>query len=149
MKRFVTLLIIIFCSFHSFSQILEPIKWSTSVEKISDTEAILIATATIDSKWHLYSQTVPEDGPIATSFLFEDASNYLKKGNTAEETGHIVDDAMFNMRIKFFDTKTSFKQKIILKTKNAFKVNATVEFMACDDTRCLSPTEVDLLFEVK
>lgn len=131
------------------SQILEPVKWTTSVEKISDTEAILIATATIDSKWHLYSQTVPEDGPVPTIFSYEGNSNYLKKGNTSEEKGHTIDDPVFNMRIKFFDTKTNFRQRIKLKSKDAFKIKASVEFMVCDDSRCLPPTEVNLLFEVK
>jgi hypothetical protein len=130
------------------SQILEPVKWTTSVEKVSDTEAILIATATIDNKWHLYSQLVPEDGPIPTSFSFESNGNYLKKGNTAEETGHTINDPIFKMKIKFFENKASFKQRIKLKTKDAFKVNAVVEFMVCDDSRCLPPTELDLIFSV-
>lgn len=131
------------------SQILEPVKWTTSVEKISDTEAVLIATANIDSKWHLYSQIVPEGGPIPTVFSFEGNSNYLKKGNTSEETGHTVDDPVFDMRIKFFDTETNFRQRIKLKSKNAFNIKAMVEFMVCDDSRCLPPTEVELLFKIE
>ncbi|MEP5341184.1 MAG: protein-disulfide reductase DsbD domain-containing protein [Algibacter sp.] len=131
------------------SQILEPVKWTTSVKKISETEAILIATATIDSKWHLYSQTVPEDGPIATRFSYEGNGNYLKKGNTKEDEGHVIDDPIFNMTIKYFATKASFEQRIKLKTQKAFTVNASVEFMVCDDSRCLPPTEVDLKFHIK
>ncbi len=133
----------------SYSQILDPVKWSTSVNKISDSEYELIATATIEDQWHLYSQNVPENGPIATSFVFEGNANYLKKGNTKEEEGHTVNDPVFEMIIKFFETKASFKQRIKLKTKKAFQVNAVVEFMVCDDSRCLPPTEVDLVFDVK
>ena len=55
----------------SFAQIHDPVKWSTSAEKISETEYDLIVTATIEAKWHLYSQNVPADGPIPTSFLFK------------------------------------------------------------------------------
>jgi len=131
------------------AQILEPVKWSTSVEKLSDTEYQLIATATIQSHWHLYSQTVPEGGPIATSFSFTGNGNYLKKGNTSEEKGHTIDDPIFGMKIKFFENKALFKQRIKLKTTDAFKVNATVEFMVCDDSRCLPPTEADLVFNIK
>ena len=54
-----------------FSQIEDPLQWSTSVEKVSDTEFILVATATIEEGWHLYSQDVPEDGPIPTTFTFD------------------------------------------------------------------------------
>lgn len=131
------------------SQILEPVKWSTSVKKISDKEYELVATATIEKKWHLYSQNVPENGPIPTTFSFKSSSNYLKKGNTKEDTGHTINDPIFNMEIKFFETKASFKQRILLKAKAPFKVNAAVEFMVCDDSRCLPPTEVDLIFEIK
>lgn len=131
------------------SQILEPVKWSTSVNKISDTEYELVAMATIKPKWHLYSQTVPEDGPIPTRFTYTGNSNYLKKGNTLEDKGHTVDDPVFGMKIKFFETKALFKQRIKLKDKVPFKINATVEFMVCDDSRCLPPTEVDLVFNIK
>ncbi len=130
------------------AQVLKPVKWSASVTKISDTEYELIATANIDAHWHLYSQTVPEGGPIATTFTFQGNGKFLKKGNTTEEKGQTVDDPVFGMRIKFFETKASFKQRIRIKTKEAFKINATVEFMVCDDSRCLPPTEVDLVFNI-
>ncbi|AXP82180.1 Disulfide bond corrector protein DsbC [Mariniflexile rhizosphaerae] len=131
------------------AQILEPVKWTTSVTKISNTEYELVAMATIEKNWHLYSQTVPDDGPIPTNFTFEGSGNYLKKGNTTEEKGHTIDDPIFDMKITYFENKASFKQRIKLKEKVPFKVNATVEFMVCDDSRCLPPTEVDLVFNIK
>jgi thiol:disulfide interchange protein DsbD len=131
------------------TQILEPVKWTTSVEKVSDSEVVLIATAEIEDNWHLYSQSVPEDGPFPTTFTFEGNANYLKKGNTIEAAGHVVNDPVFEMEIKYFEINTSFKQRIKLKTQEAFKVNAIVEFMVCDDTRCLAPTEANLIFNVQ
>ncbi|CAH8282155.1 thiol:disulfide interchange protein DsbD [Mariniflexile fucanivorans] len=148
MKKIITFLIFI-AAFASHAQVLKPVKWTTSVNKISDTEYELVATATIDKGWHLYSQTVPEDGPIATSFTFEGNTNYLKKGNTSEDKGHTVQDPVFDMEITYFDKKANFKQRIKLKGKVPFVVKGTVEFMVCDDSRCLPPTEVDLVFNVK
>ena len=148
MKNLITILVLTL-SINSFAQILEPVKWETSVEKVSDTEYDLIATASIDAKWHLYSQTVPEGGPIATSFTFEGNGDYLKKGNTKEDKGHTVNDPVFEMMIKFFENKASFTQRIRVKSKDNFSVNAVVSFMVCDDTRCLPPTEVDLVFNIK
>lgn len=147
MKNIVYLFLILF-SAQTFSQIHDPVKWKTSVTKISDTEYELIATANIQGEWHLYSQSVPKDGPVPTSFVFEGNANYLKKGNTKEETGHEIDDKVFNMRIKYFDNSADFKQRIKLKSKKPFKVNAVVEFMVCNDTQCLPPKEVDLVFDV-
>ena len=54
--------ILLLLSLGLFAQIEDPIKWSTSVEKISENEFILVSTATLDEKWHLYAQDVPEDG---------------------------------------------------------------------------------------
>lgn len=130
------------------AQILEPVKWSTSVEKISENEFDLIATATIDAGWHVYSQSVPEYGPIPTTFVFEGSSNFLKKGNTKEGKGHEVYDKVFELDIKYFEDKAVFKQRIRLKTTDAFVVNGVVEFMVCNDTQCLPPNEVDLSFDI-
>ena len=139
---------ILFVGIQLNAQIHDPVNWTTSVEKISDTEYDLIATASIDGNWHLYSQSVPDDGPIPTTFTFKGSKDYLKKGNTKEEKGHEVDDPVFEMVIKFFDKKATFKQRIKIKNSSAFKVNAVVEFMVCNDTQCLPPKEVDLAFQI-
>ncbi|MDO5977838.1 protein-disulfide reductase DsbD family protein [Flavivirga spongiicola] len=140
------LFIILLSSWFVNSQIHEPVKWSTSVEKLSETEYKLISKASIESGWHLYSQSVPEDGPIPTSFIYDDANGAFKIiGNTSEEEGHTVDDPVFNMKIKYFENSAVFEQKVeILGDKST--LNAFVEFMVCDDEKCLPPTEVDLKF---
>ena len=95
MKKVIILLTFVI-STSVFSQIYDPVKWSTSVEKISDIEYNLIATATIESGWHLYSQVVPEGGPIPTLFTYDDSSGKVRTmGNTSEEEGHTVDDPVF------------------------------------------------------
>ncbi|QDO95566.1 cytochrome C biogenesis protein [Formosa sediminum] len=148
MKK-ILLLFVLIVSGTVNSQILEPVKWNTSVNKISETEYELIATASIDKGWHLYSQNVPENGPIPTTFTFKGDKNYLKKGNTQEEEGHIIDDPVFEMKIKFFEDKANFKQRIKVRGDVPFKVNGVVEFMVCDDSRCLPPTEIELEFDIK
>lgn len=134
--------------FHTIAQIENPVKWSTSVEKLSDTEYKLISKASIEPGWHLYAQDVPEDGPIPTSFIYDTGNGAFKIiGNTSEETGHTVDDPIFNMRIKYFENSAVFEQRVeVLGDKTT--INAFVEFMACDDTKCLPPIEVDLVFDL-
>jgi len=149
MKNIILFVLALTITTNVFCQIYDPVKWTTSTEKISETEYELVATATIEGQWHLYSQNVPENGPIPTTFTFKSDKNYLKKGNTKEGEGHMVDDKVFNMKIKYFSKKADFKQRIKLKTKTNFEVNASVEFMVCDDERCLPPTEVDLVFNIE
>ena len=129
-----------------FSQIEDPLQWSTSVEKVSDNEFILVSKATIEEGWHLYSQEVPEDGPIPTTFSFDTSNeNFSLIGKTLEEKGYTVDDPVFEMKIKFFENSAIFKQRV-KTTSDINTINGVVEFMVCDDTKCLAPTEVDLVF---
>ncbi|CDF80177.1 cytochrome c biogenesis protein, transmembrane r egion [Formosa agariphila KMM 3901] len=147
MKNVVLFLFLIITNI-SQSQVLDPVKWTTSVEKISDTEYNLIATAHIDSGWHLYSQVVPEGGPIATTFIYDNSEeNFILNGNTAEGEGHTVQDPIFEMEIKYFDGEAKFSQNVKV-TKATSTINGFVEFMVCDDTRCLPPTEIDLEFQL-
>jgi len=70
-------------------------------------------------------------------------------GNTSEEEGHTVDDPVFEMTIKYFENKATFKQRIKVLNENSFKILGEVEFMVCDDANCLPPTTVDLEFSIK
>ena len=141
------------CSFIVFSisakaQVFEPVTWETSVEKISDSEYDLISTATIDSGWHLYSQNVPEDGPIPTGFSYTTTSDFKTINDTSEEEGHTVDDPVFEMKIKFFEDKAEFKQRIKVLNEELSVIEGEVEFMVCDDTKCLPPDLVSLVFNL-
>jgi thiol:disulfide interchange protein len=132
-----------------FSQIEDPLQWSTTVEEISDTEFVLVSEATIAAGWHLYSQNVPEDGPIPTTFIFDTSKGeFSLEGKTIEEEGITVDDPVFEMKIKFFENAAIFKQRIkTISGKNT--IQGVVEFMVCDDTKCLPPTEIALVFNLK
>ncbi|KGL58840.1 protein-disulfide reductase DsbD family protein [Polaribacter sp. Hel1_85] len=147
MKNIFIFLFITF-SLGVFSQIEDPIEWSTSVEKISDSEFVLVSTATIEEGWHLYSQNVPEDGPVPTTFTFDDSEqNFSLIEKTIEEKGHTIDDTVFQMKIKFFENKAVFRQEVkVLSDINT--INGVVEFMVCDDSKCLAPTEIDLKFNI-
>ncbi|MBU2950256.1 thioredoxin family protein [Tamlana agarivorans] len=145
MKKIFLLCTLLFVSLGQ-AQIFNPVEWSTSVEKLSDSEYKLISTATIEKGWHLYSQDVPENGPIPTTFTYDDGAGAIKiKGNTIENEGHTVDDPVFEMEITYFENTATFEQKVEV-SGNETSIEAMVEFMVCDDARCLPPTEVDLVF---
>lgn len=150
MKKIIVLLILIL-GFNAKAQILDPIKWTTSVEKISDSQYDLVATAKLDDKWHLYSQLIEgDDGPIPTAFSFKDSLNtYQLIGKTREGKGHTLHDKVFNMVIKFFEKEAVFKQRINLLTDKKLVLNESVYFMVCDDANCLPPTDIDLTFTIQ
>ena len=91
-------LLLILCTSLAFSQMYNPVKWKTQVEKISDSEYNLISIATIEEGSHLYAQNIPEGGPIPTEFNYHNDNNdYTLIGNTSEEEGITVNDAVFEM----------------------------------------------------
>jgi thiol:disulfide interchange protein DsbD len=142
-----TLALLLFVTTIGYSQILEPVKWTTEVKKISETEYDLIINAAIEKNYHLYSQKVPDDGPLPTVFIFEASENYELVGSTTEEKGHTVFDPIFELNIKYFDTKATFKQRIKLKTKSSFNIIGEIEFMTCNDSNCV-PGYGDIEFKI-
>ncbi|MEN2413631.1 protein-disulfide reductase DsbD family protein [Flavobacterium mesophilum] len=130
------------------AQIYNPIKWKTSVEKISDTEYELHAKASLEAGWHLYSQEVSDGGPIPTHFTFTKTPDFQLVGNVKEEKGKTINDPVFKMSIKFFEKETTFRQRIKNIGNKPFKIKAEVEYMVCNDENCLPPSYDELEFSV-
>lgn len=147
MKNIITtLLFLLSCSM--FGQMYNPVKWTTSVEKISDKEYILKAEAIIQAGWHLYGQYIEEGGPSATAFTFKnEKKNFDLVGKTTEGKGHEVVDKIFDMKIKYFEDKALFTQKIKFNSDGISNIAAEVEFMVCDDSNCLPPSSEELSFK--
>lgn len=123
--------------------------WSYSIKQ-NGCEAELLATATIDDGWYIYSQFQPnEDGPIATSFKFKTNANYELVGKTTEGKAKSKYMEGFGGNYNIFEHTITFKQKIKIKGNKDFTVTGEMEFMQCDETMCLPPEYVDLNFKVK
>lgn len=146
MKRSLNLcLLLIILNLSLSAQILEPVKWNFSSNKISDLEYELIFKADIDLHWHLYSQDIP-DSPPATGFIFNENTGYSLVGDVSEESTVIEDyDPNFDMVLKYYANEAVFKQIVKLNSQSA-KITGFIEFMCCDDTKCIPPTEIDFSF---
>ncbi len=131
------------------AQILKPVKWSFTTKQISPSETQLIYTATIDPSWHLYSQDIPDDGPVPTSFNYEKSPAYSVIGKVKEPKAIEEFDKNFDMVVKYFANKAVFTHNIKVLSDKDFQIKGFVEFMCCDDTRCLPPDEVDFTFRIK
>lgn len=126
------------------AQIFEPVKWNFSQEKISETEYDLFFTATIEPTWHLYSQDIPMTPP-ATTFTFEESDAYELVGPVTEESEvHEEYDPNFEMVLKYYADEAVFKQRV--RINGGAVVKGYLNFMCCDDTKCLPPEDVDFEF---
>jgi thiol:disulfide interchange protein len=132
-----------------FAQTLNPVKWSFSSEQISDDEFIVTFKASIQDKWYVYSQAEVSDGPVPTSFVFEPNANLVLVGKTTE-SGKVKKegiDEMFDVFITKYGKEATFQQKV--KIKKDTKLTGYLEYMTCDDIRCLPPEEIDFSIDLK
>ncbi len=124
-----------------FSQIQTPVKWNFSAKKINATTYEVHITANIDNHWHLYSQSTPDGGPVATVISFTKNPLVTLEGKVKEigklEQKH---EPLFGVDVKQFSNKVDFVQVIKLKAPVKTNISGSVEFMVCDDTQCLPPT---------
>ncbi|MDX1941920.1 MAG: protein-disulfide reductase DsbD family protein [Saprospiraceae bacterium] len=129
---------------------LDPVTWSYKAKKVNATEYDLILTADVDNGWYIYSQFLESDeGPIATSFTFEENENYELVGE-AKEQGNKKEgfDEIFAMKLVKYSGKVSFTQRIKVKEKTD-KVTGNLEFMTCDDEKCLPPKMLEFAIVLK
>lgn len=147
MKKIICLLLFI-TSVIAQSQEKNPVKWKTSVEKISDTEYDLKITAFINSGWYLYTQNSIEKGPSATTFMFDDSQgDFTLTGNTSEQEGKIIEDPVFKVKVKTFEDQTIFNQKIIITGKQT-SVKAIVEYMVGSSSKVLPVRSTEIVFDL-
>ena len=125
----------------AFAQIKNPVQWSYSSKKIDATTYEVHLTAALDNGWHMYSQTTPDGGPVATVISF--AKNPLVTiDGSAKEVGKLEQrhEDLFGVDVKQFSTRVDFVQVVKLKGKAKTSLNGTVEYMTCNDHECLPPT---------
>lgn len=143
---FFALSTLLFVANNLFAQILKPVKWSFATEQNGDKEAVLVFKAKIEDKFHIYSQFLVGDGPIPTTFTFEPSSKYELTGKVEEGKAIEEFDPNFDMKLKYFNNSAEFRQKIKIKNDKTFNVKGVLNFMACDDHRCLPPEDVEYSF---
>ena len=126
------------------------VKWTRSVEDNSPTEKTIVLTASIKPNWHLYATDLPAGGPTPTHLLVDKISGAELVGKLTSDTKPIEKyDPNFEMNLRFFSGKVTFRQKIRITDPTKFAFEGAIRHMACDDERCLSPSNWDFSVQTK
>ena len=134
MKKVLFLLLSFVSLFTAQAQIVNPVKWSSRVEKISDTEFNLVMEAKIDDDWHVYSQFTPENGPLPAEFKFKDAKgNYELIGKVKESPYKKQYNDVFEVDEYYFEKKATFTQKIKVTNPKITTVKASIDYQVCKE----------------
>ncbi|HLU94400.1 MAG TPA: cytochrome c biogenesis protein CcdA, partial [Membranihabitans sp.] len=129
-----------------FGQIEDPVEWEFSKSHLGGNKWELVFTAYIETGWSVYSQHLDEGGPVPTSINFNSTFGFELLGESGEsgsqETGY---DKIFEMDVVKYHDKMVLTQEIQI-SPDTREITGYVEYMTCDDTRCLPPTPVDFIF---
>ena len=131
--------IFIFLSFFSFAAIAQEsnVEWFSSLEKNNASEYTLTLKAELKEGWHLYSQQLPEGGPLPTVFTFENQENlYQLIGKTEESETHSSYEEIFKMETFYFEDVAIFKQKIKVLSEELSQLKILASYQTCNDEAC-------------
>ena len=133
----------------AFAQIQDPVQFKTELKKISETEAQIVFTGTIDAGWHVYSTELPEGGPISATFNTDKMEGVELDGKLTPQGKEIENyDKMFEMNVRYFEEKATFIQKLKITATNYF-IEGYLQYGSCNDENCLPPTDVEFSFSGK
>lgn len=133
MRSLLTLLVILITS-SGFSQVQDPVKWNSTIEKISDTEYQIKLDAVIEGEWHMYSQFTPDGGPLPMEFIYENAEgNYEPQGNAVESQYEVQYNDIFEVDEYFFAKEAQFTHKIVITNPEVETIQLEVFYQACID----------------
>lgn len=149
MKKIVLLCAISLFAFLAVNaQILEPVTFKTELKVLSDAEAEIIFSASIEAGWHVYSTDLGE-GPISATFNVEQTEGVDVVGKLIPRGKEVnMFDQIFQMDLRYFETTGQFVQKIKF-TKKEYSIAGYLEYGACNDETCLPPTDVPFTFSGK
>lgn len=150
LKRLFFLALIIPAALTATAQ-LNPITWSFTATKVADKTYDVHMKATIQSSWHLYSQSQPADAIASpTSFIINANPLFTKEGKI-KEVGkmEVMKDASLGISANQYSNTVDFVQKIKLKAAVKTNFTGTVEYQTCDDKRCLPSKTVNFSVQIK
>jgi len=132
----------------SYAQIESHVKWAEGVKKVSATEAVVLVKATIDEGWHIYSVNQKDGGPVKTTITISPSKEFSLVGKTTEPTPVTKFEKSFGINVSYFENSVVFQQKVKLKAKQT-TVKGKIEFMTCNDQKCLPPEDIDFTVAIK
>lgn len=142
MKVTLLSLLVTMISAVSFAQSSSQVKWTFSSKKIADKTYEVRVKATVNGDWHIYSQNLGVDGPIPTAFTFTKNPLLVVDGKV-KEVGKMItkDEEVWGGKVSYYENTVEFIQTVKVKGAAKTKLAGKVEYMVCNDEKCLPPSE--------
>lgn len=151
MKKILFVASIFAIALQSQSQGMNPVTWNFTSKKTGDKTYEIRLTATIQSGWHLYSQSQPDDAIAIPTGITFNANPLLTMENKVKEVGKMekFHDEKLGLSANQYSNKVDFVQVVKLKANAKTNISGSVEFQTCDDKKCLPPKTVNFSVALK
>lgn len=134
MKKIVVLLVMVLAFAKGNAQLLNPVKWTTQIEKKSNGNYVLTFNGVIDTGWHLYSQYTAEGGSLPLEILFKNQKgNFELIGKTKESKTKTAYNDIFEVNETFFEKNAQLTQEIQLTNPKVSKIEVSFDYQVCKD----------------
>lgn len=134
MKKIIFLLLAFLAFANGNAQILDPVKWTTAIEKKSDNSYVLTFEGVIEKNWHLYSQFTPEGGPLPLEISYKNQSgNFNLVGKARESKTKTAYNDVFEVNETFFEGKATIQQEIKLTNLKLATVEVELNYQVCKE----------------
>lgn len=116
------------------SSLKDPVKWTSKIEKKSDTEYVLVFDAVIEKDWHMYSQFTADGGALPLEVLFNnDKKNYEAVGKAEESKTEKAFNETFGVEETFWSHTAQIKQNIKITNPKSEVVQIELAYQACKE----------------
>ncbi|MFO7723234.1 MAG: thioredoxin family protein [Bacteroidales bacterium] len=113
------------------------IKWTFSVQKVSDAEFDLVFKADLADKWHLYGPYQDYAfgaGPLPMEIEYDSKDNFATQGRIkSSPKAERIFDEIFEVHINQFAGKPVFTQRIVVNTETPFVIRGIITGQICLD----------------
>jgi thiol:disulfide interchange protein len=134
MKKYLILGISLLLFSFTHAQILDPVKWTTKIEKKSENNFLISLNAIIENEWHVYSQFTPDGGPLPLEISFTNQKgNYNLVGKAKEGKTRTAYNDIFEVNETFFEKKAQITQEITVTNKGLKTIEIVINYQACKE----------------
>jgi thiol:disulfide interchange protein DsbD len=119
------------------------VEWSVTASDKGNGKWQLDFQATVNDGWSVYSQKAFGEGPIPTSIVFDTLATAKPIGEPTEAGPDMHEgmDDMFGIVVRKYKHEATFS-RMVLVTDPAEPISGAINFMACDNSKCVFPDPV-------
>ena len=134
MRKIIYLLLAFLAFAKGNTQILDPVKWTTKIEKKSNNNYLLTFNGVIENDWHMYSQFTPDGGPLPLEVIFKNQKgNYNLVGKAKESKTITAFNDVFEVNETFFTKKAQIQQEISVTNLRNLNIEVAFNYQVCKD----------------